>query len=96
MKEINRQKNLRFARMSPNRFDYLLELIKPMIMKNNAVRAPKPPDERLPTALRFLASGESQLSLSYCFKIGKATACGIVEEVCQTICKHTMKAVPTN
>ena len=32
--------------MSPNRFDHLLELIKPMIMKKNAVRAPIPPDER--------------------------------------------------
>ena len=37
-------------------------------------------------ALRFLlASGEGQASLSYYFKIGKATACGIVEEVYEAI-----------
>ena len=44
-----------------------------MIMKRNAVRAPIPPDERFAIALTFLASGESQASLSYHFKIGKAT-----------------------
>ena len=65
-------------------------------MKNNAVRAPVPPDERLAIALRFLGSGESQTSLSYYLKIGKATVCRIVEEVCEAIWKHTLKAVPTN
>ena len=52
--------------MSLNRFDHLLELMKPTIMKKSAVRAPPiPPDERLAIVLRFLASGESQTSLSY-------------------------------
>ena len=56
-----------------------------MVTKKNVVRAPIPPDERLAIALRFLASGESQTSLSFYFKIRKATACGIVEEVCEAI-----------
>ena len=85
MKEIDRQKILGFVRISPNRFEHLLELPKPMITKKNAVRAPVPPNVGLAMALRFLASGESQTSLSYYFKIGKATVCGIVEEVCETI-----------
>ena len=62
--------------MSPNRFEHSLELIKPMIMKKNAVRVPILPLEHLAIALRFSASGESQ-TLSYYFKIGKETACGI-------------------
>ena len=82
--------------MSPNGFHHSLELIKPMIMKKNSVRAPITPDECLAIALRFLASGERQTSLSYCFKIGKATECGIVEEVCDAMWKHMLKAVPTN
>ena len=49
------------------------------------IRAIIAPDERLAVALRFLASGESQASSRYCFKIGKATLCGIVEEVCKAI-----------
>ena len=77
MKEIDRQKFFGFVRMSPNQSEHSLELIKPMIMKKNAVRAPIPPLERLAIALRFLASGESQTSLSYYFKIGKETVCGI-------------------
>ena len=76
MREINRQKNFGLVRMSPNRFDHLLELIKPMIMEKNSVRAPIPPDERLAIVPRFLANGKSQTSLSYYFKIGKATVCG--------------------
>ena len=46
MKEIERQKNFGFVCMSPNPFDHLLELMKPMIKKKNAVTAPIPPDER--------------------------------------------------
>ena len=78
MKEIDRHKFFGFVRMSANRFGHLLELIKPMIMKKNAVRAPIPPDELLAIVLMFLTSGESQTLLSYYFKIGKATVCGIV------------------
>ena len=66
MKEIDRQKVFGCVLMSLNRFNHLLELIKPMIMKKSAVRAPPiPPDERLAIALKLLASGESQTSLSY-------------------------------
>ena len=60
MKEVDRQENFGFVRMSPSRFDHLLELAKPMIMKKNVVTVPTPPDERLAIALWFLASGESQ------------------------------------
>ena len=44
-----------------------------MIMKKNVGRAPIPPDERLAIALRLSGSGESETSLSYYFKIEKAT-----------------------
>ena len=85
MKGVGRQKFFGFVCMSPNRFEHLLELIKPMIMKKNVVRVVIPPGECLAIALRFLASGESQTLLSYYSKIGKSTLCGIVEEVCEAI-----------
>ena len=59
MKEIDRQNLFGFVRLSSNRFDHLLELLRPIILKNNGVRAPTP-DERLAIALRFLARGESR------------------------------------
>ena len=79
MKEIDRQKCFGVVRMPPNRFDHLLELIKPIIMKKKIEFIARiPPDERLTIPLIFLASGEtffrtSETSLSYYFKIGKAT-----------------------
>ena len=83
MKEIERQKSFGFVRMSPNRFDHLLKLIKPMIKKKNAVTAPIPSDERNSLMMYefhhlLRALGESQTSLSYYFTIGKATVCGII------------------
>ena len=67
MKEMDRLKFFGFVCMSPNPFHHLLELVKPMITIKNAVSAPTPPEECLAFTLRFLASRESQTSLSYHF-----------------------------
>ena len=96
MKEIDGQNFFGFVGMSPNQFDHLWELLKPIILKNNAGRALIPPDERLAIALRFLASGESRASLNYYFKIAIATLCEIIEEVYEVIWKYALRAVPTN
>ena len=42
MKEIDRKNPFGFIGMPPNQFDHLLELLKPIILKKNAVRAPIP------------------------------------------------------
>ena len=39
MKGVDRQKIFGFALMSPNRFDHLLELIKPMIMEKECSKS---------------------------------------------------------
>ena len=82
--------------MLPTQFGPLLELVKPMIMKRNAVIVPILPDESLAITLRFLASGEIQTSFSNYFKIWKATVFGLAEEVCQAIWKHMLKVVLRN
>lgn len=43
------------------------------------------PEERLALTLRFLATGNSQQSLSFSFRIGKATVSRIMAETCDTI-----------
>jgi len=64
----------------------LAELIGPYIKKKDTVmRMSIPPSERLALAIRFLATGESFQSLSFQFRIGKATVSGIVTEVCEAI-----------
>ena len=48
-------------------------------------REPISASERLSITLRFLATGESQQSLSFAYRIGKATVSKIVRETCDAI-----------
>ena len=60
--------------MSPERYDHLLRLVSPLIMKEDtSLREAILAGERLAVTLRFLASGESQQSLSFAYRFGKLT-----------------------
>ena len=68
-------------RMTPNRFEHLLTLVAPLIEKRTTrFREPISASQRLALTLRFLATGESQQSLSFSYRIGKATVSKIVSE----------------
>ena len=72
--------------MSPERFDALLEMVEPLVRrKRTNFREPISPAERLSLTLRFLATGESQQSLSFSFRMGKTTVSNIVSETCDAI-----------
>ena len=72
--------------MSPERFDALLTMVKLWIKeKDTSFRQAIPADERLALTLCFLASGDSQQSLSFSYRIGKATVSKIVSETCEVI-----------
>ena len=72
--------------MSPEKFQHLLALVKPHIEKKDTnFRKSIPPAERLALTLRYLATGDSQQSLSFSFRIGKATVSKILAETCQAI-----------
>lgn len=49
------------------------------------MRARITPAERLALTIRYLATGNSQVYLSFSFRIGKSTVCGIVKETCEAI-----------
>ena len=73
--------------MSPERFDHLLSLVGPLISKlATRFRNPISPSERLAVALRYLATGDSQQSQSFDFRIGKSTVSNIIRETCDGIC----------
>ena len=58
--------------MSPESFDYLLLIFGPTIEKKiTHLRETLPPAERLAMTLRFLATGDSQASMSYAYRVGK-------------------------
>ena len=66
--------------MSPKRFDHLLELVKPIIEKKNTnLRKSMPAAERLAITL---ATGDSQQTLSFSYRLGKATMSKIISETC--------------
>lgn len=72
--------------MSPERFDHLLSLVEPDIAKNQTnFREPISAAERLCLTIRYLATGDSQQSLSFAFRIGRSTVSGIIRETCVAI-----------
>ena len=75
-----------YFRMLPSTFDDLLHLVGPSLKRQRShFREPLPPALRLAVALRYLATGEGQASLSLNFRIGKSTVCEILSEVPEKI-----------
>ena len=70
--------------MSPNHFQHLLELVRPLITQKKTQKMQKAitEEETLAVTLRFLAKGDSQQSLSFSFRMGKITVSNIVTKQC--------------
>ena len=74
--------------MSPESFGVLLRHVEPHVSKENArFRESVPGSARLAVILRYLASGESQQSLSWSSCLGRTTVSKIVRETCEAIWK---------
>jgi hypothetical protein len=79
-----------FTRISSSDFEFLLNNIGRTINKQDTnYRESIPATERLALNLSFLATGDSYGSLSYVFKISKASISAIIPEVCEAlkVCK---------
>jgi len=86
MRLYDHSMHFNYFRMLPSTFDDLLRLIGPTLVKRKSrFREPLPPALRLAVALRYLAIGESQTSLSYNYRVGKSTVCQILKEVPEKI-----------
>ena len=72
--------------MQPDRFDDLHSLIVHKISREDTVfRKAIPSRERLAVTLHFLATGDSQQSISYSYRIGNSTVSSIISETCDAI-----------
>ena len=92
--------NARFTRMSPERFEDLLTLVGPFIAKKPCrSRNPISEAERLMVTLRYLATGDSQQSHSFLFRIGKSTISNLLRATCEaiwvTLKEQYLKVPPT-
>ena len=72
--------------MTPQRFEHLLSIVAPLISKKSTkLRSPISAAERLTLTLHYLATGDSQQSQSFNFRIGRSTVSGIIRETCDAI-----------
>eukprot|EP00794_Sanderia_malayensis_P002307 gene2307-2657_t len=70
----------RYLRMSTKRLEHLLTLGPLLAKKKCRSRETISPPERLLVTLRYLATGDSQQSHSFNFRVGKATVCHIIRD----------------
>ena len=83
LRDEEREVHYRYVRMSKERFDHLLNMVREKITKKNTrMREAISAEERLVITLRYLASGMSQQDLCYSFRVGRTTASNIVSDVC--------------
>ncbi|XP_040214550.1 uncharacterized protein LOC120944863 [Rana temporaria] len=79
-------KFMNFTRMSVPRFDDLLERLRPRLTRMDTVmRNSVSPEERLLVTLRFLATGQSYVTLHHYFLLGITTVSRVVKETCVAI-----------
>ena len=70
-------------RISPEKLEYLLQLTGQKLSKRDTrFRQSIPSAESLTLILRFLASGDSQKSPSFTFRIGTTTVSKFIKETC--------------
>lgn len=75
-----------FSRMDTTTFERLIVMIGPKIAKRHTnYREPICVKTRLLVTLRFLATGDSYVSLMYLFRISKQLIGTIVPEVCEAL-----------
>ena len=82
--------HFRYLRMSKETFDNLVSAVAPLLSRRkyfSPQRAAITPAERLAVTVRYLATGTSQVSLSFNYRMGRSTVCGIVRETCEAIWK---------
>ena len=85
MRLSHRDEFFRYFRMFPERLDHLLSIVGLQLVKDCRSREPISPGERLAVTIRFLASGDSQRSLYYAYRISCTSLSRILSETCQII-----------
>ncbi|KAI0229409.1 hypothetical protein LSAT2_020154 [Lamellibrachia satsuma] len=81
----------RYHRVDRESFRTILAMVSPHIQKvDTNMRVSITPGQRLSATLRFLATGESFVSLSFAYRLGERTLSCIVDETCIALV-HAMK-----
>ena len=87
MRLFDEETHFPYFPMSRRKFDQLLHLVGPEIEHSRNHILPIDPLIRLAITLRFLASGNSFVSIAHSYRTNKSTVRLIVYEVCETLWK---------
>ncbi|XP_077280679.1 uncharacterized protein LOC143907665 [Temnothorax americanus] len=71
--------------MSSTQLENLLQIVGPKLQKQTHIREPISAEERLCLTLRYLASGDSMVLISYQYLLGCTTISNIISETCEAI-----------
>ena len=72
-----------YARMSPERYHHLLNLVEDELKpKTSNFREGISAEQKLVITLRYLATGDSQQSQSFNFQLGRSTVSKIIKQTC--------------
>uniref|UniRef100_A0A1A7W9J8 DDE Tnp4 domain-containing protein n=1 Tax=Iconisemion striatum TaxID=60296 RepID=A0A1A7W9J8_9TELE len=89
---LDAKRHHEYFRMSAEQMDGLLSIIGPELQKQSTnYRAAIEPKQRLAVALRYLASGDSLISLASSYRLGHSTVSNSVHMVCAAIEKLMMQ-----
>ncbi|XP_072175656.1 uncharacterized protein [Diadema setosum] len=76
----------KLLRMDPDLFRELVARLTPRLMKQDTnMRKALPVGLKVALTLRFLASGDTYVSLAACFRVGTSTIGPMISDVCQAI-----------
>ena len=76
----------KYFHMSPERFSHLLSLVGPSISHEiTKLRKPISAGERLAITLRYLVTGDSMQTISFSYRVGHSTVCGIIDDTCDAL-----------
>ena len=86
MRLVDHESYYKYFHMTPTRFDNLLSLVGPLITRQTTImRAPVSAGERLAVTIRYLVTGDSMQTISFSYRLGHSTVCGIIDDTCSAI-----------
>ncbi|XP_047205677.1 protein ALP1-like [Girardinichthys multiradiatus] len=89
---LDTQRHYQYFRMSAKKMDELLSFVGPELRRQSTnYRAAIEPKQRLAVGLRYLASGESMISLASSYRLGCSTVRDCVHMLCEAIEKVMME-----
>lgn len=75
----------KYFRMSPSKYEDLLKIVGPYITKSSVKREPIGPSEKLSVTLRYLITGDAQVTIAHSFRISPSSIGRIIDETCAAI-----------